>query len=105
MDAGFSQTTPNNRTATIRNFYFPRTADLLNGWFQDCQDEFAYIGDWATSVSVSPTPDSGVVENVFQDDASSIQYNSGDTISSVVLTIDCSNSPFPCGAIRILPLV
>ena len=95
MDAGFSQNTPNN-SATIRNFYFPRTADLQNGWFQDYQDEFAYIASWATSVSVSPTPDGGSgVAVLFQDNASSIEYNAGDTISSIVLTIDCSNAPIP----------
>ena len=92
VNAGFSQAAP-NQSAVITNFYLPRTADLANGWFQDYQDEFAFLGDWATSASANPAPNSGVIESVFQDDSGCIVYNSGDTISSIVLTIDCSNAP------------
>ena len=94
LNAGFSQTSP-NLNAIITNFYFPRTADLQNGWFQDYQDEFAYIyGVIGLSyVSVTPTPDNGAsVAVIFQDNSSTIEYNTGDTMGTIQIVVNCTNA-------------
>jgi len=90
LRCGFDPDSP-NQNAQILDSWFPRTANLENGWSLDYQDEFALIDRKGASVTVTPAF-AGSTANLFVDNRDTIDYSIVSNPGTVQITIDCTGA-------------
>ena len=88
---GFSQTTPVAGNYLI-NFCIPRRSDFNFFYYLDYMDEL-FWADRRATCTISPTPASGSLANIFRDDTNCATYTSGTSPSPIVIEMDFSANP------------
>lgn len=91
-DLGYLPTAP-DVDKVLQNYWIPRLPDPSGIVNRDEQDEFAFAHMWTgSSISSSPSPSSGSLNNIFLDDSTAAYWT---TPYPLTLIIDVSGVPVP----------